>query len=355
MMGERRKILLTPVRRDRGEGYLLISLVSFGVTVILTRAFLELTGFPQIGNSVLHIAHALWGGLLLFIAVLLPLAFANRWAIQSSALLSGIGIGLFIDEVGKFITQTNDYFFPPALPLIYGFFLLVLLAYLHFRRPRQQDPRTAMYHALHGFHHLLDGDLDGEKAARIEAQLAIAVRSDQEEIVSLADTLRIYLQKDRRPLSAAKPGFWRSVTSRLESSGRQLGRQGHRAIISMLLLLWLLLAIGFVVVLLIKVPTINPQIVRWELPLIIIQLLVAALMTVALFDWLVRSEVRGLRLAISGFLLSLVGLQTLYFYLSQFSAITATLLQLAFLQILLAYRRWYLGDSRSESLIATPE
>jgi presenilin-like A22 family membrane protease len=57
-----------------------------------------------------------------------------------------------------------------------------------------------------------------------------------------------------------------------------------------------------------------------------------------------RREDLGLKLAISGFLLSLVALQTLYFYLSQFSAITATLLQLAFLQILLAYRRWYLRD-----------
>jgi len=40
----------------------------------------------------------------------------------------------------------------------------------------------------------------------------------------------------------------------------------------------------------------------------------------------------------------LVALQTLYFYLSQFAAITATLLQLAFLQILLTYRRWYLSE-----------
>ena len=52
----------------------------------------------------------------------------------------------------------------------------------------------------------------------------------------------------------------------------------------------------------------------------------------------------GLKLAISGFLLSLVAFQTLYFYLSQFSAITATLLQLAFLLVLLAYRRWYLSE-----------
>jgi presenilin-like A22 family membrane protease len=67
-------------------------------------------------------------------------------------------------------------------------------------------------------------------------------------------------------------------------------------------------------------------------------------MFVALIAWFARKEDFGLKLAISGFLLSLVAFQTLYFYLSQFSAITATLLQLAFLLILLAYRRWYLSD-----------
>ena len=55
---------------DEGDNYLLlISLVAFSVTVVITRIFLQLTGFPQIGDSVLHIAHALWGGLLLFISV----------------------------------------------------------------------------------------------------------------------------------------------------------------------------------------------------------------------------------------------------------------------------------------------
>ena len=48
-----------------------------------------------------------------------PLLFANRWALGTSAVLAGIGVGLFIDEVGKFLTQTNDYFFPPAAPIIY--------------------------------------------------------------------------------------------------------------------------------------------------------------------------------------------------------------------------------------------
>ncbi len=128
------------------------------------------------------------------VPIFLPLAYANRWAIQASALLSGIGIGLFIDEVGKFITQTNDYFFPPALSLIYGFFLLNVFVYLYFRRPPQEDPREAMYHIFEGLRDVLDGDLDTQEAARIESQLAIAKGSDREEIVSLANAISTYLQ-----------------------------------------------------------------------------------------------------------------------------------------------------------------
>ena len=126
-MNHRSRKIRSAVRRDHAEAYILTSLVAFAATVVFTRAFLQLTGFPQIGNSVLHVAHAMWGGLFLGIAVYLPLAYANRWAIELSALLGGIGIGLFIDEVGKFITQANDYFFPPALPLIYGIILLNVL------------------------------------------------------------------------------------------------------------------------------------------------------------------------------------------------------------------------------------
>ena len=124
----------SPVLREHANEYLLISLVAFAVTVIFIRAFLHFAGYPQIGGDILHISHALWGGLLLFIAVLLPMTLNNLWAIKTSALLSGIGVGLFIDEVGKFITQTNDYFFAPALSLIYGFFIPNVLVYLYFRR-----------------------------------------------------------------------------------------------------------------------------------------------------------------------------------------------------------------------------
>lgn len=294
------------VRRNDAEDYLLTSLVAFAATVILTREFLQLTGFPQIGNSVLHIAHALWGGLLLFVAVLLPLAFANRWAFQVSALLSGLGIGQFIDEVGKFITQANDYFFPPALSLVYAFFLLKVLIYLQFRRPPKDDPRVAMYHAFEGFLDLLDGNLDAQEAGQIKDQLSIAKGSAVGQIASLASALSDSIQDKEFP--EAKPGFWRKFSERISQIGLGLGRSTHRLIISLILVLWVVVVAGFIGVLLLDVSTLDGQILQWRNPLLIIQAVVGVLMVAALILWLMKEEARGLQFATYGFLLSLVAL-----------------------------------------------
>ena len=113
-----------PVRRKGAESYLQLSLLSFAASVSLTRFILFITGYPQLGNKTFHIAHVLYGGVLLYVGILVPLIYANRWAYTWSSVLSGVGVGLFIDEVGKFITQNNDYFFPAAAPIIYAFFLI---------------------------------------------------------------------------------------------------------------------------------------------------------------------------------------------------------------------------------------
>jgi hypothetical protein len=317
--------------------------MAFAVSVILTREFLQLTGFPQVGNSVLHIAHALWGGLLLFIAVLFPLALANRWALQISAVLSGLGIGLFIDEVGKFITQANDYFYPPALSLIYGFFLLCVFVFLLFRRSNRENPRCAMYHAFEGLQDILDGDLDKREADRIMAQLLVAKQSDRDEITRLADALSTYLTSEKVGFPAAKPGYWKMLGMKVDSLGQRLGRSLHRMIISGILILFLVISFGYILIMLQTGPNLDEQVVQWRGALIGIQGVTGSLMLIALVAWFSRNEDWGLKFGVTGILLSLVALQLLNFYLVQFSAITATLLQFAFLLILLAYRRWYLS------------
>ena len=259
-------------------------------------------------------------------------------------MLGGIGTGLFVDEVGKFITRTNDYFFPPALSLIYGLILLNVLVYLTFRRSREHDPRTAMYHVFDWLQDAWDEDLDTAEAARVEAHLDIAKESERSEIVTLANAVSAYLENEREHLLAAEPDIWKRFNRWVDRVGRRLGRPRHRTIISVVLILWAVLSIRYVVVLTQGDTTLSSQVVQWRGVLIALQGVVGGLMLLALAVWLVRSEEWGLKLAAGGFLVSLIALQTLYFYISQFSAITATLLQLACLQVLLTYNRWYLRN-----------
>ncbi|MGW5521504.1 hypothetical protein [Gordonia sp. NPDC003950] len=97
------------------------------ITILATRAYLAATGFPQIGGKTLHIAHALWGGAAMVFAVLLLLWFGGRRARTIAVVLGGIGLGLFLDEVGKFVTKTNDYFFAPAVSIMYVVLVVLLL------------------------------------------------------------------------------------------------------------------------------------------------------------------------------------------------------------------------------------
>jgi hypothetical protein len=185
-----RSSIRRPVRRQGSARYILITLFSFAISVTLTRIFLELTGYPQLGNSKIHIAHVLWGGLLLFIASLLPLLYANRWVYTLGALLGGIGVGLFIDEVGKFITANNNYFYPLAAPIIYAFFLLTVLIYLRIKRQPPRDLRTELYTTLDALEEVIEHDLDLEERTILESRLRfIASQEDQPDLARLATEL----------------------------------------------------------------------------------------------------------------------------------------------------------------------
>src|SRR3954449_12869652 len=133
---------------DRSRLLMVIVLVSCALTIALTRLFLALTGYPQIGGSTFHIAHALWGGLFLLAAGIIALVVQYRGAALVVAPLTGIGFGLFVDEVGKFITQRNDYFFPLAAPIVYASLLLILVLTDLARRHQLRNPRAHLLAAI---------------------------------------------------------------------------------------------------------------------------------------------------------------------------------------------------------------
>ncbi|HEX3240639.1 MAG TPA: hypothetical protein VHR18_10960 [Solirubrobacterales bacterium] len=114
--------------------------LAFFVTAITTelciRTQLYLTHYPQLGGHGLHIAHLLWGGLFMVVALAVLLSFLGRGARQFAAIVAGVGFGFFIDELGKFITADNNYFFKPAAGIIYLIFIGLYLSSRAFQRHR---------------------------------------------------------------------------------------------------------------------------------------------------------------------------------------------------------------------------
>ena len=142
-------------------------LVSAVTAVLAIRAGLVLTGYPTVGGDALHVAHMLWGGLLMLIALLLLLAFLGRRVRPVAAVIGGLGFGTFIDEVGKFLTHDNDYFFQPAAAIIYAVLVLLYLSGRALQRRRTARDVDHLANALRDLEEAFVGDLDADERSRI--------------------------------------------------------------------------------------------------------------------------------------------------------------------------------------------
>lgn len=337
-----------PVKRQYADDYLLITLLSFAASVSATRLFLELANYPQIGGGGLHIAHVLWGGLLLFIASMLPLLFANRWVYPLGALLAGVGVGLFIDEVGKFITANNDYFYPAAAPIIYAFFLLVVLIYNRLRRQPPPDPRLELYHALDVLEEVLDHDLDAREQKDLQVRLeSIAIQKDHPAFSQLAVALLGFLNHQDIHITPELPNFWQRLAKRLHDfEVKYVTETRLRA--------WLiggLLGLGVASIIhgtQFLTARFTPEIqissiatTYWFLGRLLLELLVSLMLLVSAILLLTRQIRRGLSYSYYSLLLSLSVVNLLVFYFNQFSTIFPALIQFTLLLLVIYYRRHF--------------
>ena len=136
--------------RDLRAGPLVdLFFVSAVIAVLGIRFYLHATGYPQVGGASLHVAHMLWGGLLMMVALLLVLGFLGRPVRRWAAVLGGLGFGTFIDEVGKFVTRDHDYFYRPAIAIMYVVFVTAYVALRLVRMRRVRSPEEYVVNALH--------------------------------------------------------------------------------------------------------------------------------------------------------------------------------------------------------------
>jgi hypothetical protein len=348
------------VQRENAARYILISLLSSVATVILVRSFLVLTGYPTIGSGPLHIAHVLWGGLILYIATLLQLVYISPRLHRMGAVLAGVGVGLFIDEVGKFITTEYDYFFPPAAPIMYIFFLLVVILVILINRPEEMDGRSELVHALEIVREQLYRPLDAKEKQRLEIDVSRVMESDPSPLhVSLAGQLLEFVHADTRTPPVVSPAWWDHA------------KDGLNIWLTEVRLRWLLgIGMFLLSLLMLKNPIqvgleriipgsafaaflnahFGRQIEVVEAPMLFnirigLEVLVGVLLLVAVILLTLGKYRQGINLGYFCLLVSLVVLAMLLFYFEQFSAGLTVGFQFIILIGIMYYRRKFVESS----------
>lgn len=349
-----------PVRRRGSERYLQITILSFAASVSLTRLILEIAGYPQLGNQTYHIAHVLYGGLFLFAGGLLPLIFANRWAYTWDSVLIGVGVGLFIDEVGKFITRTNDYFFPLAAPIIYAFFLMTVLVYVRIRKEPELDARGELYMVLESLSEVLDHNLEKEERNEIRNRLeVIREKTSNPNYVSLSNELIDFIESDALNLQPDKQSVFDKIIDALTGIEKKY-LSSTRTKIFLIASLFIvaipsscrfinyatyysdpLLRTEFLQGILSELPEGSGYNIMWaEIFVIMDGLLGVALGFSALLLFAGKNR-WGLELGSIALIVNLVGVNFFLFYIQQFSSIVTAAFQYIVLQALYYYEgKW---------------
>ncbi|MEU8224625.1 hypothetical protein [Kribbella sp. NPDC048915] len=327
--GERSSYLLRAglVRNVRSGEHLTTFVVSGVATVLVTRLFLSLSGYPQIGGKGLHIAHVLPGGLLMLIAISLLLGYVGPVVRPAAATIGGIGFGLFIDEVGKFVTSDNNYFYKPTAAIVYVVFVLIVLGFRFLTTRRPIDPREELANVVD---HAVEGVAGGlSRARRSEAEELLSVVPPQIEGRRQASALLAACRPDEVELPAPVQSGW-------QASQRWFERLAtHPKAPSVLVAA---LAAQFVVSLVIAA-VLGDGLDRLPVLGVAVGSLLSATFTVR--GWLAlraRNRARAVRLFELAVLVSLLMTQVFQFAATQFAAAGGMLLDLVMLGLLRAER-----------------
>jgi len=197
------RLINNPIRRydfvEKLEWFLLASVT----TILVIRTQLWLTNYPQLGGGGLHIAHLLYGGIFMLIAIWFSLIYLNGWSKTATAIIGGIGFGFFIDELGKFITADNNYFFKPAAGIIYIVFIVLFLIVRELSRRQTLNSQTALANAMAFLPQTVTGEFGKDDLTVANALLDQSDQSDPRVARTRAYFAEIALAPTKSPSKAS--------------------------------------------------------------------------------------------------------------------------------------------------------
>jgi hypothetical protein len=170
------------VKRQDASNNLLDFLIWAVISLFGVRLFLQIFDNPIIGRGNWHIAHVLWGGLFMLIGIIVLIVFYGKSSIRVASIFGGIGWGLFIDEIGKYITKDNNYWFRPAIAFIYISFILIFFLYRILEKKTKITSISLWHELFEDFQEIINQDLE------IKEKKAILKNINNIESLSLTPT-----------------------------------------------------------------------------------------------------------------------------------------------------------------------
>ncbi len=314
------------VIRNANIGDLLETLLVSSVgSILVIRFFLKITSYPQLGNGAFHIAHMLWGGFFMLIAIVMLLSFLGIYVRQVAAVIGGIGFGTFIDELGKFITSDNNYFFQPTVAIIYFVFLILFFLFRYIERHNVLSEKEYLMNALELLGEGVQNDMDGEEKKTF---LSFLANANVSKTHSMFTKHLLALSKDIEEVKATHPSFpVQLAKNSYEHFNAFLRSRLMRRIILFFFIMNAFFAVLSVLIILIATVTKAPY--RVDIPQHyigvaygeLISTILAAMFTVAGVATLKFSRLQAYRLFKYSILISILVTQFFVFYREQFSAI----------------------------------
>lgn len=181
-------------REDASESVLTVMIWAI-FSLILVRIFLKLTGYPQLGRGSWHISHALFGGLIMTVGMVVSLTLQGRSVKKVAAGIFGFGLGWFIDEVGKYLTRDSNYFFRPAVLIIYIFFVGLFFIYRYLERYKAKS-NAELYQSVINQIRGIEGEfLPKSSKKSIVRKLEKIMASKDESYKTMAEKMLVVIKK----------------------------------------------------------------------------------------------------------------------------------------------------------------
>jgi len=286
-------------------------LVSAVISIIAIRTFLEVSNYPQIGTGNFHIAHMIWGGFSMMSAILIFISFLNKAAASTAAIIGGIGFGTFIDELGKFITKDNNYFYEPTIAIIYVIFIMLYLLARFIPSYRKVTDKEYLVNALEVIKEAVINDLDRNEKAQAKKYLRQSDQNDQLTVALLSLLNKFELIPPPR----------RHLIGRIREFGRELYVLLIRSqILLNIIVLALVIQAGSTLAFSFQVFLERPQLPFYEVGKIISSLISVIFVMLGIFNFR-TSRITAFRYFKFAVLVSIFLTQFFVFYEAQFSAI----------------------------------